>query len=76
MVDFALSDEQKAIRDTARAFVSDEIVPREPEVLRHERIGEPGITREERRELQLKARKFGFWGLSIPKSTAAWICRP
>ncbi len=66
MVDFALSVEQKAIRDTARAFVFDEIVPREPEVLRRERVGEPGVTREERRDLQLKARKFGFWGLSTP----------
>ncbi len=66
MVDFALTDEQKAIRDTARAFVLDEIVPREPEVLRRERAGEPGVTRDERRDLQLKARKFGFWGLSTP----------
>jgi alkylation response protein AidB-like acyl-CoA dehydrogenase len=55
-MDFALSDEQKAIRDTARAFIADEIIPREPEVLRRERTGEPGITAEERRELQLKAR--------------------
>ena len=53
MVDFALTDEQKAIRDTARAFIADEIIPREPEALRRERQGEPGITRDERRELQI-----------------------
>jgi alkylation response protein AidB-like acyl-CoA dehydrogenase len=67
MVDFALTDEQKAIRDTARAFITDQVVPFEPEVLRRERRGEPGITRDERRELQLAARKFGFWGLSTPE---------
>ncbi len=67
MVDFALTDEQKAIRDTARAFITEQVVPFEPEVLRRERRGEPGITREERRELQLAARKFGFWGLSTPE---------
>ncbi|HEY3713585.1 MAG TPA: acyl-CoA dehydrogenase [Jatrophihabitantaceae bacterium] len=66
MVDFALTEEQKAIRDTARAFIADEIIPREPEALRRERQGEPGITRDERRELQIAARKFGFWGLSTP----------
>ncbi len=66
-MDFAFSDEQIAIRDTARQFIADEIVPREPEVLRRERKGEPGVARDERRELQLKARKFGFWGLSTPE---------
>jgi acyl-CoA dehydrogenase len=67
MVDFALTEEQKAIRDTARAFIADHVVPYEPEVLRRERRGEPGMTRDERRELQLAARKFGFWGLSTPE---------
>jgi acyl-CoA dehydrogenase len=67
MVDFALTDEQKAIRDTARAFITDHVVPLEPEVLRRERRGESGVTRDERRELQLAARKFGFWGLSTPE---------
>jgi len=32
-MDFAFSDEQIAIRDTARQFIADEIVPREQEVL-------------------------------------------
>jgi acyl-CoA dehydrogenase len=66
-MDFAFSDEQIAIRDTARRFVADEIVPREPEVLRRERNGEPGVTADERRDLQLRARKFGFWGMSTPE---------
>src|ERR1700760_3821237 len=67
MVDFSLSEEQKAIRDTAREFISNEVMSLEAEVLRRERKGEPGLSLDEVRELQLKARKFGFWGLSTPE---------
>ncbi|GAA0256116.1 acyl-CoA dehydrogenase family protein [Cryptosporangium japonicum] len=67
MVDFALSDEQRAVRDWVRTFVQRELVPLEPEVLRRERAGEPGITREESRALQLKARESGFWGILTPE---------
>ncbi len=66
-MDFALSDEQKAIRDTARAFIRKEVVPLEPELLRRERAHQPGLTHDELRELQLRAKKFGFWGLSTPE---------
>jgi alkylation response protein AidB-like acyl-CoA dehydrogenase len=66
-VDFSLSDEQRAIRDTVRSFVSKEIVPLEQEVLRRERRGEAGLRPDELRELQLKAKRFGFWGLSTPE---------
>ncbi len=66
MVDFSLSEEDKAVRDTARDFVTKEIMSLEHEVLRRERKGEPGLSQEEHRDLQLKAKKFGFWGLSTP----------
>jgi alkylation response protein AidB-like acyl-CoA dehydrogenase len=66
-MDFALSDEQKAIRETARAFIRKEVMPLEPELLRRERAHQPGLTHDELRELQLKAKKFGFWGLSTPQ---------
>jgi alkylation response protein AidB-like acyl-CoA dehydrogenase len=66
-VDFSLDDEQRAIRDTARAFVRNEVMALEPEVLRRERAHRPGLNRDELRELQLKAKKFGFWGLSTPE---------
>jgi alkylation response protein AidB-like acyl-CoA dehydrogenase len=66
-VDFSLSDEQRAIRDTARAFITREVMPLEPEVLRRERAHQPGLTPDELRELQLKAKKFGFWGLATPE---------
>lgn len=65
-MDFSLDDEQRAIRDTARAFIRKEVVPLEHELLRRERAGQPGIERSELRELQLKARRFGFWGLATP----------
>jgi acyl-CoA dehydrogenase len=66
-VDFALSDEQRAIRDTVRSFVTKEIAPLEQEVLRRERRGEAGLRRDELTELQGRARRFGFWGLSTPE---------
>ncbi|WP_345635941.1 acyl-CoA dehydrogenase family protein [Rugosimonospora acidiphila] len=66
-MDFALSDEQKAIRDTARSFIRKEVMPLEQELLRRERAHQPGLTRDELRELQSRARKFGFWGLSTPQ---------
>jgi acyl-CoA dehydrogenase len=66
-MDFSLSEDQVAIRDTARAFITKEVMPLEAEVLRRERAGESGLTRSELRDLQQKARKFGFWGLSTPE---------
>ncbi|MGW0432256.1 acyl-CoA dehydrogenase family protein [Micromonospora sp. NPDC003197] len=65
-MDFALSDEERAIRDTAREFITREVVPLEPEVLRRERAHQPSLEPDQLRELQLKARKFGFWGLDTP----------
>lgn len=66
-LDFALSDEQRDIRDTVRKFVAGELLPREAEFLRRERHGQSGLPRDELRELQQRAREFGFWGLSTPE---------
>jgi acyl-CoA dehydrogenase len=66
-MDFSLTDEQQAIRDTARAFIAREVMPLEDELLRRERSGKPGFTRAELRDLQLKAKAFGFWGPSTPE---------
>ncbi|BFU42394.1 acyl-CoA dehydrogenase family protein [Krasilnikovia sp. MM14-A1004] len=65
-MDFSLSDEERAIRDTARQFITREVMPLEQEALRRERAHRPGLEPGELRELQLKAKKFGFWGLSTP----------
>ncbi len=48
-MDFSLSDEEKAIRDTARTFIRKEVMPLEDEVLRRERNHQPGISRDELR---------------------------
>ena len=67
MVDFSLSDTEREVRDWVRTFVKKEIMPREPDVLRRERMGEPGLTRDELKALQLKAKESGFWGVQTPE---------
>lgn len=66
-MDFTLDDEQREIRDWVRTFVRKEITPMEPEVLRRERNGQAGLTRDELKELQLKAKDAGFWGVLTPR---------
>jgi alkylation response protein AidB-like acyl-CoA dehydrogenase len=66
MVDFSLSDEERQIRDTVRSFIQKEVMPLEPEVLRNERAGQPGIDPDMLRQLQNKARRSGFWGVNTP----------
>ncbi|WP_017608971.1 acyl-CoA dehydrogenase family protein [Nocardiopsis xinjiangensis] len=68
MIDFSLSDEQRAVRDWVRTFVERELMPLENEVLRRERAGaEPGLNAEEVRELRALARKSDFWGVETPE---------
>ncbi|WAL66356.1 acyl-CoA dehydrogenase family protein [Amycolatopsis cynarae] len=66
-MDFTLSTEEREVRDWVRTFVQRELMPLEPEVLRRERRGEPGITEDELTELQLKAKESGFWGVQTPE---------
>ncbi len=66
-MDFSLSDEERAVRDTARDFIRKEVMTLEREVLRRERNHQPGLERSELVELQHKAKAFGFWGLSTPE---------
>ncbi len=65
-MDFSLNDEERAIRDTAREFIAKEVMPLEADVLRRERNHQPGLEYSQLRELQLKAKTFGFWGLATP----------
>jgi alkylation response protein AidB-like acyl-CoA dehydrogenase len=67
MVDFSLTEEQREVRDWVRTFVRKEIIPLEPEVLRRERTGQPGLDPGELRALQLKAKESGFWGVLTPE---------
>ena len=66
-MDFSPSDEERAVRDTARDFLRREVMPMESEVLRRERAGQPGLQPDELEDLQHKAKSFGFWGLSTPE---------
>ncbi|RKS04720.1 acyl-CoA dehydrogenase [Nocardiopsis sp. Huas11] len=67
MIDFSLSEEQRAVRDWVRTFVERELMPLENEVLRREREGHPpGLNGDERKNLQALARKSDFWGVETP----------
>lgn len=66
-MDFSLSAEERQIRDTVRAFVTKEIMPLEPEVLRNEREGRPALEPGVLPDLQAKARKMGLWGINTPE---------
>lgn len=66
-MDFSLTEEQRMIQETVREFVNKELKPLEQEVLKNEREGRPGISREKIRELQMKAKDIGFWGINTPE---------
>ncbi|HEY9523554.1 MAG TPA: acyl-CoA dehydrogenase family protein [Thermopolyspora sp.] len=67
MMDFSLSSEERQIRDTVRSFIEREVMPLEPDVLRNERAGRPGLTPEATLELRQKAKQMGFWGINTPE---------
>jgi len=67
VIDFSLSDEERLVRDTIRQFVDRELKPLENDVLRNEREGRPAFEPGQLRELQDKARKAGYWGISTPE---------
>ncbi|MEO7000006.1 MAG: acyl-CoA dehydrogenase family protein, partial [Terracoccus sp.] len=63
-----LSTEEKDIRDWVRTFVTKELMPLEQQVLTRERNHEPGITHDELKALQDKAKAAGFFGIQTPES--------
>ncbi|MER6979214.1 acyl-CoA dehydrogenase family protein [Streptomyces carpinensis] len=67
MIDFSLSEEERAIRDTVRAFITREVMPLEDQVLRNERAGLPGLEADHIKELQAKAKASGLWGINTPE---------
>ncbi|MFC0273671.1 acyl-CoA dehydrogenase family protein [Metabacillus herbersteinensis] len=62
-----LTEEQVMVQKTIRKFVENELMPLENEVLRNEREGKPGLPKEKLKELQLKAKASGFWGINTPE---------
>ncbi|WP_170025136.1 acyl-CoA dehydrogenase family protein [Planctomonas sp. JC2975] len=67
MIDFSLSDEQRMVRDSVRDFIEKEVMPLEPQVLRNEREGRPGLEDGQYKDLQRKAKAAGFWGIGTPE---------
>ncbi|HSE71413.1 MAG TPA: acyl-CoA dehydrogenase family protein [Nocardioidaceae bacterium] len=66
-MDLTLSEEEREIREWVRTFVRKEIMPLEPDVLARERRHQPGLTGEELKALQDKARQSGFFGVQTPE---------
>src|SRR6201994_166398 len=67
MIDFSLSDEERAVRDTIRQFIQQEVMPLEDQVLRNERNGLPPLEPGQLEELQTKAKAGGWWGINTPE---------
>ena len=67
MIDFSLSDEERAVRDTIRQFIQQEVMPLEDQVLRNERSGLPPLEPGQLTELQRKAKAGGWWGINTPE---------
>ncbi|BAL87932.1 putative acyl-CoA dehydrogenase [Actinoplanes missouriensis 431] len=67
MIDFSLSDEEIAVRDTVRTFITREVMPLEEQVLRNERAGRPALDPDQRADLQAKAKANGLWGIDTPE---------
>lgn len=67
-MDFTISDEERAVLASVRAFIDHEVVPYEAELMERDSRGEVGLlTPGERRELQAKARRSGLWGIDTPE---------
>ncbi|WP_431027138.1 acyl-CoA dehydrogenase family protein [Lysinibacillus sp. LZ02] len=68
-MEFRLTEEQKMVQETIRQFVKEELIPLEDEVLKNEREGgRPSLPPEKVKELQLKAKEMGFWGIDTPEA--------
>jgi alkylation response protein AidB-like acyl-CoA dehydrogenase len=66
-MDLTLTDEEREVREWVRTFVSKEIMPLEQTVLERERRHKRGLTFEELKALQDKAKESGFFGVQTPE---------
>jgi acyl-CoA dehydrogenase len=66
-MDFALTDEQKMILGVTREFVRKELLPLEGQVSKAEIENRTFPDPQTYRDLQLKARSAGLWGLQTPE---------
>lgn len=61
-MDFELSDELKLLRETARRFTNEELIPHELEVDEHSRISEAA-----RATIRERACRDGLWPMNVPE---------
>ncbi|MDT2006149.1 acyl-CoA dehydrogenase [Rhodococcus opacus] len=67
-MDFTPNAEERDVQSTVRAFVETHLKPHEPMLLRREAEGGAAqLTREELREVQLKGKASGLWGVDLPE---------
>jgi len=66
-MDLTLTDEEREVREWVRTFVSKEIMPLEQTVLERERRHERGLSFDELKALQDKAKESGFFGVQTPE---------
>ena len=66
-MDLSLTEEEREIRNWVRTFVTREIMPLESTVLERERRHERGMTPDELKALQDKAKESGFFGVQTPE---------
>lgn len=68
MIDFSLTEENRLIQTSVNQFITKEIIPWERELIRREEKGGSAyLTPDELRELQLKGKRAGFWGVETPE---------
>ena len=67
-MDFALSPTQRMVVETTREFVRRELIPLEEEMQRASLTGRPFPDPPTLRQVQLKAKEAGLWGLLTPES--------
>ncbi len=73
MVDFSLSDTERQIRDTVRSFITKEVMPLEPEVLRNERApAAPAWSRGRSGSCSSRLASPVSGASTRPRRTAAW----
>jgi alkylation response protein AidB-like acyl-CoA dehydrogenase len=63
----ALDEQASMVRELVAKFVSRELIPLEPEVLRRQAGGEAGLSGEEIQRLRDISKELGLWGLDAPK---------
>ncbi|HKA42610.1 MAG TPA: acyl-CoA dehydrogenase family protein, partial [Burkholderiales bacterium] len=65
---YALTQEERMLKDLVARFVKDELIPLENKVLARDAAGEGmSFTREEQDRLDSRSKELGLWGLDAPE---------